>query len=52
MLIPKEFDDPVNLVQQKLEQNKIPASIDLVVPSIEDVFVAVTELQGKEALAA
>lgn len=45
VLIPKTCDSALQLVQQKLIQNNIQASIEIVTPDIEDVFVAVTDLR-------
>jgi len=52
VLIPKELQDPAVMVKQVLQQNQIVAQVDQVIPSLEDVFVAVTELQAAEGEAA
>ena len=45
VLIPKEIQGPAAMVEQVLQQNQVTAQVDHVIPSLEDVFVAVTELQ-------
>ncbi|MBT8145335.1 MAG: ABC transporter ATP-binding protein, partial [Gammaproteobacteria bacterium] len=52
VLIPKEIPDPDAMVKQRLEQQQVKAQVSLAVPSLEDVFVAVTELQDLEEQAA
>jgi ABC-2 type transport system ATP-binding protein len=52
VLIPKNIPNPATLVEQVLQQQQVAARVNQVVPSLEDVFVAVTELQEAEARAA
>ncbi len=51
-LIPKQVDNPVQLVKQALEARQIAAQVEHTLPSLEDVFVSVTELQDAEQHAA
>ena len=51
-LIPKQVDNPVLLVKQALEARQITAQVEHTLPSLEDVFVSVTELQDAEQHAA
>jgi len=48
VLIPKMHSDPVALVEQQLRTESIAAHVEQVFPDLEDVFVAVTELQRQE----
>lgn len=52
VLIPKEVSEPAALVQKILQEHRVAAQVSQVMPSIEDVFVAVTDLQFAEARAA
>lgn len=52
VLIPKQVADAVNLVKRNLEIANISASVEKVLPDLEDVFVAVTELRKLDAIAA
>lgn len=52
ILIPKQVADAVNLVKRNLEHAQISASVEQVLPDLEDVFVAVTELRRLDELAA
>lgn len=45
VLIPKSIDAPELLVRRALEAQQVQAQVELSPPSLEDVFVAVTELQ-------
>jgi len=51
-LIPKQVDNPVQLVKQALAARRIAAQVEHTLPSLEDVFVSVTELQDAEQHAA
>lgn len=51
-LIPKQVDNPVLLVKQALAARQITAQVEHTLPSLEDVFVSVTELQDAEQHAA
>ena len=52
VLIPKEFPNPASMVEQVLQQQQVNAKVHQAIPSLEDVFVAVTELQALEVQAA
>ena len=52
VLVPKQIKDSASLVRMVLDQHQIPATVDSVIPSLEDVFVAVTELSLTGAQAA
>ena len=52
ILIAKHFNDSAGIIKNLLVQNNVSAKVELVEPSLEDVFVAVTELQSKEDKAA
>ena len=52
VLIPKGVVDPTGLVRQALQRQQVSAQVEEATPSLEDVFVAVTELQDLEAQAA
>ncbi|MEZ5489359.1 MAG: ABC transporter ATP-binding protein [Gammaproteobacteria bacterium] len=52
VLIPKHIDDPAELARQVLAKERIEAQVKQVAPSLEDVFVAVTELREQEEEAA
>jgi ABC-2 type transport system ATP-binding protein len=52
VLIPKSVENPVRLIQQVLSTNRVNAQVEAVLPSLEDVFVAVTELEYRESKAA
>ena len=49
VLIPKNIPDPATLVKQVLEQQQLVAQVNQVAPGLEDVFVAVTDLQAQAA---
>ena len=42
VLIPEQFSEPVDLVQQHLDKHGVTADVRLTTASLEDVFVAVT----------
>ena len=42
VLIPEQFSEPVDLVQQHLDEHGVTADVRLTTASLEDVFVAVT----------
>jgi ABC-2 type transport system ATP-binding protein len=42
VLIPEQFSDPVQIVQAALTANNVAGTAQIVTPSLEDVFVAVT----------
>ena len=42
VLVPEEFDDPVDLVRRHLDKKDVTADVRLTTASLEDVFVAVT----------
>lgn len=52
VLIPKQVADAVNLVKRNLELADISARVEKVLPDLEDVFVAVTELRELDDKAA
>lgn len=52
VLIPKAVSNPADTVRQVLQNSQITADVGHVLPSIEDVFVAVTELETSEVQAA
>lgn len=57
ILIPKESNNPIEIVNSRLAQASIKADVEQVSPDLEDVFVAVTELrkekkETKEVIAA
>lgn len=52
VLIPKLIDDPAELVRQALVKSRVEAQVEQVSPSLEDVFVAVTELREQKEEAA
>ncbi len=52
VLIPVEFSEPEKLVRQTLLEKRVQAQVELVPPSLEDVFVAVTELRDRKGEAA
>jgi len=52
VLIPKEIADAATLVKNSLLQHQVAAQVDQAIPSLEDVFVAVTELGTAKADAA
>ncbi|MEX2131207.1 MAG: ABC transporter ATP-binding protein [Pseudohongiellaceae bacterium] len=46
VLVPREIRNPDQLVRDLLQQNEISATVEVVNPSLEDVFVAATEHQS------
>ena len=52
VLIPKQVSNAVDLVKGNLERAQITAGVEAVLPDLEDVFVAVTELRKLESSAA
>ena len=48
VLIPKQVSNAVDLVKGNLERAQITAGVEAVLPDLEDVFVAVTELRKLE----
>ena len=42
VLVPEEFDEPVELVRRHLDARNVTADVQLTTASLEDVFVAVT----------
>ena len=51
ILIPKEVPNPEVIVKDCLERAQITATVEKVLPDLEDVFVAVTELRREEIAA-
>lgn len=49
VLIPERVSDPLRIVQEALTQKRVNGSAQLVTPSLEDVFVAVT-MKPEESL--
>ena len=47
VLIPEQFSQPVDLVQQHLDEHGVTADVRLTTASLEDVFVAVTMKPGE-----
>ena len=47
VLIPEQFSDPVQIVQAALTANNVAGTAQIVTPSLEDVFVAVTMKPGE-----
>ena len=52
VLISKQVDNPATLIQHYLTNQAVTASAEQVTPSLEDVFVAVTEQSSKQEIAA
>lgn len=48
VLIPKQTPDPVALLKDALASQGVNAHVEAVIPNIEDVFVAVTDLYEQE----
>jgi ABC-2 type transport system ATP-binding protein len=42
VLVPDQFDEPVDLVRRHLDRHNVTADVRLTTASLEDVFVAVT----------
>lgn len=48
VMLPKSVDDPLALVDAKLEQAELKAKTEQVFPDLEDIFVAVTQKRREE----